>query len=145
MKYKYLNSDGNFPRDMDWDADIQVISHMEKENPNNQVQVNSQNLGWKDALYQDDSDFQELIEQGWSNGYHEKLNRYLLVNYAFSNCRVDPELGITIRGQLHPATREPGGDCYTDESQTLASATIVVQMKSSRTENAIREYLEGSS
>ena len=79
---------------------------MENENPNNQVQVNFQKLAWKDALYQDDSDFQELIEQGWSNGYHERLNHYLLVTYAFSNCRLDPELGITIRGQLHPATRE---------------------------------------
>ena len=142
--YKYLKPDGSLPDNMNWESNIQVIPNAEDPGSltNTPVQVKFHSLSWDDALYQNGSDFQDLLEEEWSEVYHEKIGGYLLVSYLFSNCRVDPELGITIRGEVHPATKEPGGDYYTNQSQLLASATLVVRMKDPGTDSAIREYLE---
>ena len=135
MLNRYLTEDEELPDGLDWEAQVEVILH-EDEDP--QAQVKLQNLSWESALGQD---FQDLVE-GLSCVYHELLDGYLNVGYIFSECRINEEDRIEIKGQLHPVNREHQGNYYTNESQVIASATLRVRMKDQRTHGAIREYLE---
>ena len=138
MMNQYLTEEQEFPEDLDWDAHIEVIPHR-PENP--QAQVRLQNLPWESALYQGGKDFQYVPER-LSCVYHHLMDGYLPVDYEFSNCRIDQEGWIEIRGELRTENRERRGNNSARKSRVIASATLKVRLKDSRTHGAVREYLE---
>ena len=139
MKYKYLTPGGDIPQHMDWDADVEVVPDGDNTNPDADVKI--RNLGWEQALYYDGPHFRELVEQGGNYVYHDRIDGLFLVGYAFSDCMVDDQDRVIVKGFLHPATETIKGDYHTDESQVIASAVLRIKMKDQRTLGAIREYL----
>ena len=143
MPYKYLTEDEEFPEGLDWEAQVEVILEPEEEHPETQVKL--QNLSWESALYQDGQDFQDLVETGTSDLYHEMLDGHFPVGYLFSECRMDQDDRIEIKGELHPGIMTTQGENQVDTSQVIVSAILKVRIKDPRTHGAVREFLEGNS
>ena len=141
MPYKYLTEEEEFPDDLDWKAQVEVVTEPEEENPDAQVKL--QNLSWESALYQDGEDFQDLVECDLSDVYHEMLDGHFPVGYRFSNCRMDEDGRVEIKGTLHPGMVTTGGDHQVDTSQVIVSAILKVKLEDPRTRGAVREFLEG--
>ncbi len=66
----FLSPYGTIPDEIDWEADIEVIP--DKEDPNAQMKVHD--LSWEQALSYAGPDFRELVTDGFSDIYHERLD-----------------------------------------------------------------------
>ena len=130
MKYKYLNSDGDLPNDLDWDADVEVVPDGDNTNPDAHQNPKP---GMGAGLYYDSPHFRELVEQGGNYVYHDRMDGLFLVGYAFSDCMVDDQDRVIVKGLLHPTTESIKGDYHTDESQVIASVVLRIKMKDQRT------------
>ena len=90
MVHQYLDEDGYLPDDLDWDAEISIVEDRDSSDETSQLVI--RNLIWETALYYNGPDFQDTIENGYSDVYHEKLDGVFLVGYRFNHPEIDLEV-----------------------------------------------------